>query len=122
MALPLSQSITLTPLGIIALCGAIAILFYVTGRLWSGKGERAQQEDGCLQAGTNKRFADSHKHRIRRQDRSLIHVRLTKRKDEPPRYAMAADLIGDDIDGDALFEGLVVMRAAMKELNETMGT
>lgn len=48
MALPLSQSTTLAPLGILALCGAVAMLFYLKGRLWSKKGKRAQQQtDTC---------------------------------------------------------------------------
>ncbi len=120
MALPLSPRITLTPLGIVPLCSAVAMLFYLTGRLWSKKGERTQQEDRCVQAGTNRRYADSHRHRSQRQDHGLIHVTLTKKKDEPPSYFMATDLTIDEIDGVALFQALAVMRAAMETLNETM--
>lgn len=43
---------------------------------------------------------------------------LTKKKDEPPRYSMAADLTSNEIDGFGLFQALVVVRAAMEELNE----
>jgi len=120
MALPLSHSITMTPLGIVALCSAVAMVFYFTGRLWSEKGERIPQEDRCLQAGTNKRFVDLHRHRKQPQSHKLIHVALTKVKDEPPRYDMAADLTSNEIDGVALFQVLAMVRAAMEKLNNNV--
>lgn len=120
------HSITMTPLGIVALCGAVAMVFYLIGRLWSEKGEWELNKTKdtvawcACKLKTDKKFADLHRHLNQRQNHRLIHLTITKRKDDPPRYYMAEDHTSDDIDGVALFQVPAMVLAAMDKLNDSV--